>query len=623
MKAELEEKDEIISDLSRANEELESYVEILMKSEGIAYKGKNISDVKKKNRGLKCFLSRAKTALWFAESFGLEICSITVAEKKTGLTHPLSVDEKGENTDDEKACGFDGLSSEEKKRVEELLFLLDKFYVGDGFYHELSMVVDSLPKSYLIKQRRDQLNKLCVISQTPGKTDGCQLNFEDSLKEHLECFISENPKFDLENNSVRIKLSGDGAQMTRNTNFIIMSFAFLDGNGNAMSAKGNHTIAVIKESECYQVMKESLRDVFSGINSLNSTKKIEVGNKNINLEFFLGGDYKFLLMVLGLQSATSNHSCLWCKVHKNQRWDMSHNLSYYNSPPLNRTIEEIKQMAGKKKDNYGCVNPPLIEIDLDHVILDELHLMLRVVDVLIDNILEDVLEWDKIDDLSKRRCEEKGKHLDNFVNAVRSCGVSFNVWQKAGTTGPSKFETTSLRGDDKKILLTLLPNKLELVIQEDTCEIVTEVWKDFNELYKIITKLNPTADDISGYFEKAKNWVLLFLSLGGRRKGYNRARVTPYMHAMVYHIPIFFNKFKSLKIYTGQGVECNNDVARSTVQRKSNNWDSTSDVLKLESRQWKLHHHERTKRVYKKSNNVYWEEQIFESRQQKRKKTKQ
>ena len=140
-------------------------------------------------------------------------------------------------------------------------------------------------------------------------------------------------------------------------------------------------------------------------------------------------------------------------------------------------------MAGKKKDNYGCVNPPLIEIDLDHVILDDLNLMLRVVDVLIDNILEDVLEWDKIDDFSKRRCEEKGKHLDNFINAVRSCGVSFNVWQKAGTTGPSKFETTSLRGDDKKILLKLLPNKLELVIQ-DTCESLTKVWKDFSELYK-------------------------------------------------------------------------------------------------------------------------------------------
>ena len=56
--------------------------------------------------------------------------------------------------------------------------------------------------------------------------------------------------------------------------------------------------------------------------------------------------------------------------------------------------------------------------------------MLWVVDVPIDNILEDVLEWDKIDDLSKRKCEQKGKHLNNFINTVRSCGVSFNVWQK-------------------------------------------------------------------------------------------------------------------------------------------------------------------------------------------------
>ena len=67
------------------------------------------------------------------ESFGLDICGITVAEKETVLTHSLSVDEKGENTDDEKACGLDKLSSEETKRVEEILFLLDKFYVGDAW----------------------------------------------------------------------------------------------------------------------------------------------------------------------------------------------------------------------------------------------------------------------------------------------------------------------------------------------------------------------------------------------------------------------------------------------------------------------------------------------------------
>ena len=56
--------------------------------------------------------------------------------------------------------GFDSLSEEEKEKVDKILFLLDKFCVGDSFYHEFSMYND-LPKSYIIKQRRTQLNDMC------------------------------------------------------------------------------------------------------------------------------------------------------------------------------------------------------------------------------------------------------------------------------------------------------------------------------------------------------------------------------------------------------------------------------------------------------------------------------
>ena len=127
-----------------------------------------------------------------------------------------------------------------------------------------------------------------------------------------------------------------------------------------------------------------------------------------------------------------------------------------------------------------------------------------------------------------------------------------------------------------------------------------KIWQDFNELYQIITKLNPSPDDIQEYFEKAKDWIQLFISLQGKRKGYSRARVTPYMHAMVYHVPLFLNNYRTVKLFTGQGMGKNNDVARSTVLRKSNKWDSVSDVLRLESRQWELRQHERNKRSYTK-----------------------
>jgi hypothetical protein len=37
-----------------------------------------------------------------------------------------------------------------------------------------------------------------------------------------------------------------------------------------------------------------------------------------------------------------------------------------------------------------------------------------------------------------------------------------------------------------------------------------------------------------------------------------------------------------------QGVERNNDVARNIVLHKSNKFDSTGEILRLESRQWEL-----------------------------------
>ena len=74
---------------------------------------------------------------------------------------------------------------------------------------------------------------------------------------------------------------------------------------------------------------------------------------------------------------------------------MSKPDDYYDEDPMRRTLEEIKQFASKSKgENYCCVHRPLIDLPLDHIILDELHLMLRVTDVLINNLIEDVMQWD-------------------------------------------------------------------------------------------------------------------------------------------------------------------------------------------------------------------------------------
>jgi hypothetical protein len=56
-----------------------------------------------------------------------------------------------------------------------------------------------------------------------------------------------------------------------------------------MSAKGNHTIAVVKGKEDYDLLRECFADVFRDINEVVTEKKIDLDGETVNLEFFLGG----------------------------------------------------------------------------------------------------------------------------------------------------------------------------------------------------------------------------------------------------------------------------------------------------------------------------------------------
>lgn len=90
-----------------------------------------------------------------------------------------------------------------------------------------------------------------------------------------------------------------------------------------------------------------------------------------------------------------------------------------------------------------------------------------------------------------------------------------------------------------------------------------------------------------------------------------------YMHTLPYHVPLFIRKFPTLKQFTGQGVEKNNDDAERIFFQKSNKWNAARDVLLLESRQLALQSHEGEKRKYPKKTDYYWEDGIARGNKEK------
>ena len=156
--------------------------------------------------------TRAQKALWFAQCFGLELDSLEFLDNKgqrygwkaevTSLGTPTAADSPPQVTPNQGPSTslsptvtqnqYNNLTSESKCKVEAILFLMDKFAVGDAFIHEMSMIVEGMPRSYLIKQCRDKLNSTCAVKPTPGAEPRAQLSFRDSLVNKLRFMVSTN-----------------------------------------------------------------------------------------------------------------------------------------------------------------------------------------------------------------------------------------------------------------------------------------------------------------------------------------------------------------------------------------------------------------------------------------------
>lgn len=91
---------------------------------------------------------------------------------------------------------------------------------------------------------------------------------------------------------------------------------------------------------------------------------------------------------------------------------MTKDLDFYNTGDMRRTLQEIRDFHSSNK--FCCIHPPLFDIELDHVVLDELHLMMRISDRLTENIITEVMERESKSHFLKKRGEEKGVYLKRF-----------------------------------------------------------------------------------------------------------------------------------------------------------------------------------------------------------------
>ena len=101
------------------------------------------------------------------------------------------------------------------------------------------------------------------------------------------------------------------------------------------------------------------------------------------------------------------------------------------------------------------------------LIPDELHLLLRITDRLIENLINGAVAHDDVSNILE------GEMLKDLIQAINSCGVIFNIYAPT----KNKREFTSLTGTDRKKLLKFLPPKLLHCQPSHYAEQVKRLWE--------------------------------------------------------------------------------------------------------------------------------------------------
>ena len=137
------------------------------------------------------------------------------------------------------------------------------------------------------------------------------------------------------------------------------------------------------------------------------------------------GDWKFLAMITGIDSASSTHTCIWCKCPALERYDSMQKWSISDCEFGARTIEESTMIAQSRKKKYNVSFAPIFTtIPLMRVVVDNLHMFLRVADTLIDLFLLDLRLLDKIDKVTKIASLDRLQYIKKYEATIKSLGIS-------------------------------------------------------------------------------------------------------------------------------------------------------------------------------------------------------
>ena len=245
--------------------------------------------------------------------------------------------------------------------------MLDHFYMSDAGYHELTMhtLGSHMPRSYIVKECRHKMNSFRVLETIAvGDVKGAQYDFYELLQDEIIAYLKDAEISGDDGGApveeIMVKIAGDGATMSRNSSFQMLSFTLLNRRPDMLKTGNVRTVVCVNGSESYETLRDGMGKVFEQINQLVKDGTITVNGQTFPVEVFMCGDFKYKQKVLGLKDSTADQGCPHCLVKAADHHDMTKPVSYYDEGDMARSLQ--KMQSGELQP--GQKHKPLLKFPL-------------------------------------------------------------------------------------------------------------------------------------------------------------------------------------------------------------------------------------------------------------------
>lgn len=276
---------------------------------------------------------------------------------------------------------------------------------------------------------------------------------------------------------------------------------------------------------------------------------------------------KILAIIYGINAASSNIPCVWCKFDKSK-------LKNVDIDKVQREIEREWFILSEEKgartiDNavrsinkFGQINTPIItSIPFHRIVVDMLHLFLRITDVLVDLF---VINLKELDGYQQNKLNlDAQPHFNGFlVDLVEQYNIKspFLIENK-------DIKVRDFQGPEKEKLFSDFDLK-KYAKGNEKIKKINQLWLDFYSMYTQIKKKELKHLDVK---TKTKDWLLAFAAI------YDAKHITPNIHIFVNHVHEFIDKYSDVNQFNVEGLEKLNHMTHSQVFRATNN---SADYLK-------------------------------------------